>query len=350
MSNTPADREAVGNGPPHWAAEDWETRQVIDTFVDLGEGSIEEVVRVAQEKNWLRRYTRFADIMEQAVASQKYELKLTGATVGYGNDGDDSFDDDNYEFHQRAEESGAKVPACESWVRERILDGHWISPADDYFNQRPPVELLPPAEHPAAWILDEQVATQRHPLPRTIATPSAPTYHLADQLYKLHKNTMREVLLPAMSNIIRRIKLESRNADEAIRRAHKLELEDVVQVLRETWPWVKEQVIDGDSRKEAAMKQMDDSSSSSTKSDGSHTTSPVLSTTTLQTTPSPPPKDAVPASDDSIESIGPRPDEMAAMGMEASSLMRYIPFVPLTVEGLPSYSKEAITSVRFLTS
>ena len=40
--------------------------------------------------------------------------------------------------------------------------------------------------------------------------PPAPTYHLADQLYRVYERQLRKILLPAMQNIIKRIMSQGR--------------------------------------------------------------------------------------------------------------------------------------------
>ncbi|EAU91831.2 hypothetical protein CC1G_04598 [Coprinopsis cinerea okayama7 len=82
------DREAVAGGaaprtaskddfPPNLAAillssEDWETRQTIECFLDLGEGTINDVLCLAREKWWLRKFTKLGDMMQQALAARRW--------------------------------------------------------------------------------------------------------------------------------------------------------------------------------------------------------------------------------------------------------------------------------------
>ena len=108
---------------------------------------------------------------------------------------------------------------------------------------------------------------------------------------------MREILLPPLRNIVRKILMEC-NADgtDPTIRAVRMTTEDIVRELRGEFAWYNgidwlERRANArleEERQRAKEKDEDDSSSSS-RSGGSHTTSPVLSTTTLQTTPSPPP-------------------------------------------------------------
>jgi hypothetical protein len=68
MSN-PRDREAVGG--PRWESPDWETRQTIDTFIEMGEGTITDVINVALEKHWLRSNTKLSNLLSQALAASR---------------------------------------------------------------------------------------------------------------------------------------------------------------------------------------------------------------------------------------------------------------------------------------
>lgn len=49
----PVEREAIG-GTVQLATDDWETRQAIEAFVDLGEGMIKDVLELAKEKTGTR--------------------------------------------------------------------------------------------------------------------------------------------------------------------------------------------------------------------------------------------------------------------------------------------------------
>ncbi|TFK60513.1 hypothetical protein BDN72DRAFT_850469 [Pluteus cervinus] len=51
---------------------DWETRQVLDAFIEMAEGSVSEVLTIAAEKRWLRKYTRLTDMLGQALAAQRF--------------------------------------------------------------------------------------------------------------------------------------------------------------------------------------------------------------------------------------------------------------------------------------
>ncbi|KAI0302312.1 hypothetical protein B0F90DRAFT_204770 [Multifurca ochricompacta] len=284
--------------------------------------------------------------MEHALAQQRLDMR----TNGYGYDSTDEdvvageIDPDDYETLAMAEElHSVREMAQSDWARTRILDGLWLSPADDWYGYRP---RLPNAEHPAPWVLavaDGQV----HPVPVTLRVPPAPTYHLADQLYRVFERQLRKILLPAMQNVIKRIMYQGRS--EAMKIVAAMDSEDVLHALQQAWAWSKD-------LRQPPLHENDpdpgtplDDASSSSKSDASHTTSPVLSTATLQTTPSPPPSDNKREKDGEGE---PPHEEVPRMNLfteigppEPSNLLRDIPRVPTTMQEMPSFSLKAFIEV-----
>ena len=336
MYSSAADREAMGGGPPHWAVSDWESRQAIDNFVEMGEGTLMEVVEITRERWWLRRFTRFVEQMEQMVASNRL---LSGD--------DKSFEDmasaDMEDFEGGLPDpEQVRVMAVNDWARVRILDGYWVSPADDWYNNRPAsVSTM----HPIPWSLDDERSGQTHPTARTLRMPAAPTFTLADTLYRAFQRQMRILVLPAMMNIAKRIEMEGRG--DPVVRVSRMGMDEVLRTLQQGWPWVKELSFD-DRAADQRSKDRDDDSSSSSKSDGSHTTSPVLSTATLQTTPSPPPIPSQLEKHDSVPDsnvLGPADD---IISLQPSKLMHSIPFVPVSLANMPNYSQEAFRTVRSL--
>ena len=347
MGVTPPDREVTTSGSSYWSSLDWEVRQSIDAFIEAGEGTLGDIFQIAREKLWLSRYTRIGMHMEHALAQQRLDMR----TNGYGYEGTDEdaaggdVDPDDYETLAMAEElHSVREMAQSDWARTRILDGLWLSPADDWYGYRP---RLPSAEHPVPWALpvtDGQV----HPVPTTIRVPPAPTYHLADQLYRVYERQLRKILLPAMQNIIKRIMSQSRA--EAMKAVASMDSEDVLRALQQAWSWSKDlrppPVHDSELDPGTPL----DDASSSSKSEASHTTSPVLSTATLQTTPSPPPSDDKREKDGEAESPreeAPRMRLFVELGPpEPSNLLRDIPYVPASIQEMPSYSLKAFIEVR----
>ncbi|TFY58343.1 hypothetical protein EVG20_g8185 [Dentipellis fragilis] len=357
MSTTVADREAVGGGPPHWSALDWETRQSIDAFVETGEGLLNDVISTARERWWLRRFTRIADFMEQAVAANRLDMR----TSGYDSDGTRATDDarslddaasvdidgEDYDALAMAEDShSVRELAISGWARDRILDGCWVSPADEWYHNRPGEYT---STHPAPWSLDGDQGEEVHPTPMIAKQPPAPTFQLAENLYHSFGRTMKELLLPAMQNIVRQVVMQE--TGDPVMRVARMEIDDVLHILRQSWPWCKElrhERVHVNLR--PSRKEREDDSSSSSKSDESHATSPVLSTTTLQTTPSPPPtgnkeKDDASANSPVADHVSPIGSTDDIIPLEPSNMLHPIPYVPSTIATLPSYSQEAFRAV-----
>lgn len=216
ISNSLRDREAVGGPrfvpnssrpssfkdrttqsrypPSKYASADWETRQTVDAFIDLGEGSITEVIAVAREKFWLRSQTKMPELMEQAVAATRWAGEGMGvdftphasvvnqaaehgsahypSSVGaahhpvvvgdmgspdrstspsppsprsvqrslspsprsvYSSEYEGSEDEDPELLSLTEDAGGVRELAIADWARTRILDGHWCNPADQWY-------------------------------------------------------------------------------------------------------------------------------------------------------------------------------------------------------------------------
>ncbi|KAI5119298.1 hypothetical protein M0805_008213 [Coniferiporia weirii] len=322
--------EAEAVGGKALAAEDWEARQSVDAFVEMGEGTIREVIGLCVEKLWLRKNTKIAEMMRLAVATSRMQSRMVenaneaGIGGGYGGMGEafeseeelselDDEDEEDPELMSITEESqGVRDLAINDWARTRILDGHWYSPADQWYllqNQHqsgspPPSPLSPTssvthpfpytrAQHPVPWSLSQEVVEQPHPDPDIVRVHPPPSLALCSAAFEAYRRQLRAVLLPAMVNIVRKAVMECAvDGTDASVRIARMEIEDVADALREGGTWFNGMDWMGhrqnESENENEKKEDADDSSSSSKS-GSRTTSPVLSTSTLQTTPSPPP-------------------------------------------------------------
>ena len=64
----------------------------VESFIDVGEGTIPDVLQIAEEKHWLRSYTKLADILQQALAAARFVARAE-AGEEYGSE-DDLSDDD----------------------------------------------------------------------------------------------------------------------------------------------------------------------------------------------------------------------------------------------------------------
>ncbi|KAI0000996.1 hypothetical protein BJV77DRAFT_958673 [Russula vinacea] len=283
MNVAAPDRETVSGGSSYWSSLDWEVRQSIDAFIEAGEGTLGEIVLVAREKHWLNRYTRVRMHMEHALAQQRLDMHSNGYV--YENADDDTtgeIDPDDYETLAMAEElHSVRDMAQSDWARTRILDGLWLSPADDWYGYRP--RHTPSAEHPVPWALS--TSTNKCTLSRRLSA------------YLLRQRTISPISSIASSS---RIMFQGRA--EAMKTVATMELEDVLRALQQAWAWSKDlrrpPVHENDPDPGTPL----DDAYSSSKSEASHTTSPVLSTATLQTTPSPPPSEDKREKDGDVES------------------------------------------------
>ncbi|KAJ8489895.1 hypothetical protein ONZ45_g13396 [Pleurotus djamor] len=350
-SANPTDRDAIGGHK--FNSPDWETRQTVDGFIDLAEGTISDVISLAQEKHWLRCYTKLPELMSQALAASRY--------AGYENEaGDDddltlSEEEEDTDLMQMTEESGGvRDLALADWARTRIINGFWLNPADQWYgNTIPNQPRSVPAVHPCPWTVDEYGDNyhEQHPSEAIVSAAHPPSFALCEQAYQAFQRQLRLILLPAMKNIVRKLVIEcsSDGIDPAVKAA-RMTHEDVIIELRDEAVWFEgidwlekrrnERRDQEETRLRQAREEGSDDSSSSTRSDGSHTTSPVLSTTTLQTTPSPPPLDK-----DDIETV-PTPITIAvAPVLNPPRLLRPIPHVPVTLSNLPQYSFDAFKTV-----
>ncbi|THH23054.1 hypothetical protein EUX98_g8123 [Antrodiella citrinella] len=381
VADRPADREAVGG--PKWRSADWEVRQSVESFLDLGEGTVNDVITLAREKYWLRRHTKLADMLQQALASARYVARTEAGETGYGSDEEMSDEDDEEDVEVMSateDQGGVKDFAIMDWARNRILDGFWISPADQWYNNITPGQNWhAPAQHPCPWNRDALYSGAvedgesesgngeelEHPRPKTVKADVPPSFQLCDQTFRCFQRSLRDVLLPAMSNLVRRIVIEcAADGSDPTLRASRMSMEDVIQELRDEAVWFNG--IDWLERKANRAKEErdrlrsqgprsaeEDDSSSSSRSDGSHTTSPVLSTTTLQTTPSPPPSGDPSSSPKEEDLVASSPTTAANLQLsipispvlKSPQLIHPIPYIPVAIGHLPCYSMDALKLV-----
>ncbi|KIJ63498.1 hypothetical protein HYDPIDRAFT_29304 [Hydnomerulius pinastri MD-312] len=446
--------------PAKYASADWETRSTVDAFIDLGEGSITEVINVAREKFWLRSQTKMPELMEQAVAATRWagegmgvdftphtpavnnqastHLESSGgaaapetAVVNVANDVAESYSPANstspsppsprsaqrsrspsprsvysseYEGSEEEEDTellsltedagGVRELAISDWTRSRILDGHWCSPADQWYGHAWPAggavrdageetESEPdpdeemregssvrrttrvPAVHPCPWTISipsspaspTSEADNVHPRMSTVRAHAPPSFTLCEQAYRAYQKQLQLILIPAMTNIVRRFVIECTSGiagDPAVRVA-RMNLEEVLAELRTpgVWfdgvDWASGGLGGNRGREQEREREEDSASSASSRSDGSHTTSPVLSTTTLQTTPSPPPAHAEDKGKEKHSegtsvtrqlpsAVIPIP---VSPVLQSPKLLHPIPYIPVTVAHMARYSLEA---------
>ena len=484
------DRAIQSRYPPaKYASADWETRQTVDAFIDLGEGSITEVLAVAREKFWLRSQTKMPELMEQAVAATRWAGEGMGVdftphtpavhqtvehgsahnsatahhpvAVGeadspgrstspsppsphtlqrsrspsprsvYSSEYEGSEEDEDPELLSLTEDAGGvRELAIADWARTRILDGHWCNPADQWYGYAWPAgggvrnvgedtESEPDpdediregctvrrvvrveAVHPCPWTVtsssvsvsattsptsptspisrmsNESDGDDIHPRLSTVRAHAPPSFALCEQAYHAYQKQLRLILLPAMTNLVRKFVMEWSNgivgAGDPATRVARMGLEEVLAELKAPGIWFdgvdwaagglrrerdRDAAPTGERERESGPIREDDrerereedsASSASSRSGGSHTTSPVLSTTTLQTTPSPPPaheKDKCTSEHDATMRKHRPPMIPISPVLPSPRLIHPIPYVPVTLAHMAQYSLEAFKNVR----
>ncbi|KAG8904626.1 hypothetical protein FRB99_001423 [Tulasnella sp. 403] len=236
---------------------------IIEPFIECGEGSIKDILADVEEKIWLLHYTNFNELHESAVVAQRMKLKQefraereaeasnrrtvasesllqelldndaapeaiqAAIAIQEAEDDDDEelLDEDFADILNASEEQNVCDMALNGWARNRILDGCWISPIDVYQGYGGPrvkadaLLRLQPAWHPVNSFpnpnlmehTDPQVTA---PLPSTkpkagtIRCPVPPPRLFQRAQYHFEM-TLRRILLPAMENLVRRLVYEA---------------------------------------------------------------------------------------------------------------------------------------------
>lgn len=392
--------EAEAVGGRSFAAADWEARQSIDAFIEMGEGSIAEVLTLCVDKLWLRRNTKILEMMNLAVATSRFQSRIAAAasmagvkSSGFGNMGEVyESEEDLSEVEAEEEEEdpelmsitedagGVRDLAINDWVRTRILDGYWISPPDQFVmlknqNDMPVQFSYVPARHPCPWSISAGDFDRPHPLPAMMDSPPPPGEGLRSAAADAFQRQMHAILLPAMVNVVRRIVMEcAADGVDPLMCIAKMSAEDVVESLRDGRVWLngvdwllkKREEEERETMRTSDKKEYSDDSSSSSKSD-SQSTSPVLSTSTLQTTPSPPPlndiKDkkrgeemermsrsmrppsTIPSQRTPISPIMALPIAISPV-LDSPTQIPSIPYIPESISHISQYTIETIKMVR----
>ncbi|KAF5378710.1 hypothetical protein D9757_010776 [Collybiopsis confluens] len=263
---------------------------------------------IARERHWIRNHTKLVDMLSQAMAASRFdgreERLMTDTDMDLSEPEDE---EDDYELAQLTEDGGIRDLALGDWARNRILDGFWISPGDQWWghvqSDHPFDQVY--AVHPCPWAVEEDeslegervsAVDEERPKLATVQEAIPPSHPLCEQTFRAFQKQMRIVLLPAMKNIVRRVVIEcgADGVDPAIRAA-RMNLEDVMKELRDEAIWFDG--VDWLERRRNARREhvardeassdhhsTSSSSGSSKSSDGSSTaTSPVLSSTRIQT-------------------------------------------------------------------
>ncbi|KAH8110493.1 hypothetical protein DFH11DRAFT_1860335 [Phellopilus nigrolimitatus] len=395
-------KEAEAVGGKGFAADDWEARQAVDTFIEIGEGTMRDVILLCMEKLWLRKNTKIVEMMQLAVATTRLQSRMAANASEAGVGGGGGFggmggmgeiyeseeelsevdeDDDDPELMSITEDTqGVRELAINDWARMRILDGHWYSPADQWYllqgqsqsGSSPTSPTSPtsstypfpyiPAQHPVAWSLSPDVAEQAHPDPVAVREHPPPSLALCSAAFDAYRRQLRMLLLPAMINIVRKVVMVCAvDGVDACVRIARMDIDDVMEALRDSGMWYNGMDWMGRRRNENEKKDDSDDSSISSKS-GSQTTSPVLSTSTLQTTPSPPPAtdDKIKTSSDdstpTLENVASRsrlrpPPSITTFPIAISPVLESptqipsIPFIPESLSEMPPYTMETLKQI-----
>ncbi|KAG6897940.1 hypothetical protein C0992_008688 [Termitomyces sp. T32_za158] len=374
--DTPGDREAIGGH--RFESSDWETRNVVDSFLDLAEGSIKDVLLLAREKLWLRKNTRLDFMLKMLKKTNKVDSEGLEGLERYEEEEESSDSEEDIELLQM-EEAHVRDMALGDWARARILDGHWISPADTWYQHTMNgYKDYVPAVHPCPWTCSpspdsgQDDETGVHPLPSTVKGSIPPTFGLCEQAFSAHQRQLKEILVPPMRNLVRKIVIEcqtpgmgyGRGIEDPAIRASKMSMEDVLSELRNeegVWlngfDWVQRRMNDSrerdTKRRDSSTTTMgtdSDDSSTSSGSRSSNETSPVMSTTTLQTTPSPPPPPIDDKDESSTSNTTPAPAPVPVMISidpveDPPRPIHAVPYIPSTAAYLPPYTLDAVKFV-----
>lgn len=417
-AKVPGDLEAIGG--EQLDNDDWETRQCVDGFIDLAEGSIAEVLLMAREKAWLRKHTKYEDFGEHALMAQR------SSRDDLEEEEEEELEEDRDMMLMR-DANQVRDLALHDWARRRILDGHWLCPADTWYGFRVPDQPhVVPAQHPCPWNVeptgdDDLREDEDHPRRSIVEGVIPPTYGLCESSFGAYMKQMKEILGHPMRNLVRKIIMECsiptvRGYEDPAIKASRMSIEQVIRLLREEegiWydgvDWIerrrneeeeneRRRVDSSEVEAQSALRldgvddiksatghhphasnlhryhdDLDSTTSSSSSPSASSnteslkysdTTSPVLSTTTLQTTPSPPPSaddgqvgdkkaedDVTPGVESHAErqelSLPSTPRIIPIDPVKSTPTpLSTIPFIPVTTKHLPSYSMDAIKTVR----
>lgn len=388
-------REAEAIGGPRLVADDWESRQAIDSFLEFGEGAIRDVIGLCMEKKWLRSNTKISEMMRLTVATSRMQARMAenANAAGIGGIGDyeseeeelsDLDDDEHDELMSMTEEShNVRELAINDWARTRILDGLWHSPADQWYNIQgesqaqwlPSVSQLPSlpyvsATHPVSWSVSVTQSDNEnaHPDPTAAREPPPPSLTLCSTAHEAYRRQLRAVLLPAMVNIVRKVVMECAvDGRDASQHVSRMGPDDVMRCLRDGRVWFNGMDWAQRRRQDLARDESDESSAS--EKSGSGSTSPVLSTSTLETTPSPPPisedKSNSSRSDDATSSVISSPPTSRKGNilsttspltlpiaispvLESPTQIPSIPYIPDRLEELGTFTIEFITRVSLM--
>ena len=130
--------------------------------------------------------------------------------------------------------------AINDWARIRILDGHWYSPADQYFGHRVPDKpTVIPAFHLCSWTIeDDSIPEIQHPQPEIIRSEVPSPFTLCDQVYRVYQRQMRLIVGPAVQNVVGELVVEcTMDGTDPALKATRMTMEEIGQELRTEGVW-----------------------------------------------------------------------------------------------------------------
>ncbi|KAF8993004.1 hypothetical protein BDQ17DRAFT_1368840 [Cyathus striatus] len=244
---------------------DWEARASVDSFIELGEGAIKDILSLCRDKLWLGKWTRLSEMMKHAEAAEVYNrppaLTSSTATIPsqtyYDEEELDEFEEDEEEDEEenailRRTEESVKDLAVGDWARARIVDGWWITPGSALAAGGEAVWVE--AIHPCHWRdssssspssssshSSEEEQRIKHPKMDTVKAPIPPSFELCEQAFMAYQRMMKSVLGAAMKNVVRMVVVQcalgsyggkKRRQDPAVALA-RMDTEDILRILRE---------------------------------------------------------------------------------------------------------------------
>ena len=125
-------KEAEAVGGRNFAAEDWEARQAVETFVDGGEGCVREVIGLCMEKLWLRQNTKIVEMLNLAIATSRMQTRMVenAAEAGILTGGMGEYESEEDLSELEEEEEDMSTTKMWSWTfamkaRSRRLVSFW---------------------------------------------------------------------------------------------------------------------------------------------------------------------------------------------------------------------------------
>ncbi|KAG8875313.1 hypothetical protein FRB97_005232 [Tulasnella sp. 331] len=380
---------------------------IVEGFLSDGDGLVKELVYEVEQRAWFAGQTNFNELHESALACEKMRLKQElraereqeavqsgksamneaalqemldgGASPDAINralalqdeeeeDDDDMFDEDFDPGLSSAEEFNVMDMALGGWVRNRILEGCWISPMDIYHGPRVHQSVLQrvqPAWHPVnSYMVSNGAAPQddqderfaERPTLKTVLAPQPPNrvFYRAQFLFE---GTMRQILLPAMENLVQRLIYESQvSGKDVCKEVTKLHPAAILAELRSIQVWGVDykwedcyssgNSVNDDSGTSPTIASVDGSLSSEERDRDSPPTSNASATTQGTTPPMSPVADAHPSKKANIQNqIHRQMLPPASPPPLPTRYLSHIPHIPRAAEHIGNNCWEMVSQI-----